>query len=410
MFVAVVGGGPAGMAAAVSAKRAGADRVVIIERAERLGGVLPQCIHSGFGVNYYGEDLTGPEFAERLRADVKASSVEVWLNAMVIEARPDKTLIISTPHGISFVKPDAVIFAVGARERPRGAIAIPGARPAGVYTAGTAQYMINIQGFEVGKEVFVLGSGDIGLITARRMALEGAKVHGVAELMPFPGGLARNVQQCLKDFNIPLLLSHTVTEVLGSERVEAVKVAQVENGKTVPGTEKVFPVDTLVLSVGLLPEAELIRQMGLPILPYTGSAAVDQFFQTDLPGVYVVGNGVGIWDLVDNVAISASIAGARAVKSVGDRPKLAEVLPGVGVRVVIPQRLSLGESDVPRIWFRVACPIPVGVALLTRGEEVIARKGFAGLKPAEMAEFPLKEEQYRAIRPGDKLHLRVQQP
>jgi len=170
MFVAVVGGGPAGMAAAVSAKKAGADHVVIIERAERLGGVLPQCIHSGFGVNYYGEDLTGPEFAERLRADVKAANIEVWLNAMVIEAYPDKTLIVSRPEGISAVKPDAVIFAVGARERPRGAIAIPGSRPAGVYTAGTAQYMINIQGFEVGKEVFVLGSGDIGLITARRMA------------------------------------------------------------------------------------------------------------------------------------------------------------------------------------------------------------------------------------------------
>jgi len=312
VFVAVVGGGPAGMAAAVSAKKAGADHVVIIERAERLGGVLPQCIHSGFGVNYYGEDLTGPEFAERLRADVKAANIEVWLNAMVIEAYPDKTLTVSRPEGISSVKPDAVIFAVGARERPRGAIAIPGTRPAGVYTAGTAQYMINIQGFEVGKEVFVLGSGDIGLITARRMALEGAKVHGVAELMPFPGGLARNVQQCLKDFDIPLLLSHTVTEVLGSERVEAVKVAEVRNGKAVPNTERVFPVDTLVLSVGLLPEAELLRQIGLRILPYTGSAAVDQFFQTDIPGVFVVGNGVGIWDLVDNVAISASIAGARA--------------------------------------------------------------------------------------------------
>lgn len=411
MFVAVVGGGPAGMAAAVSAKKAGADHVVIIERAERLGGVLPQCIHSGFGVNYYGEDLTGPEFAERLRADVKAANIEVWLNAMVIEAYPDKTLIVSRPEGISAVKPDAVIFAVGARERPRGAIAIPGTRPAGVYTAGTAQYMINIQGFEVGKEVFVLGSGDIGLITARRMALEGAKVHGVAELMPFPGGLARNVQQCLKDFDIPLLLSHTVTEVLGSERVEAVKVAEVRNGKAVPNTERVFPVDTLVLSVGLLPEAELLRQIGLRILPYTGSAAVDQFFQTDISGVFVVGNGVGIWDLVDNVAISASIAGARAAKSQGDRSEFAEVSPTDTVRVVIPQRLSLGELEPPRLWFRVACPMPVGVALLTRGEdEVIARKGFAGLKPAEMAEFPLKEEQYRAIKPGDKLQLKVAQP
>ncbi|WP_018962615.1 NAD(P)/FAD-dependent oxidoreductase [Coprothermobacter platensis] len=407
MLVAVVGGGPAGMAAAVAAKNAGADNVLLIERAERLGGVLPQCIHSGFGLNYYGRDLTGPEFAEYLRQDVMQSGIEVWLNAMVIEAHHDKTLVVSKPDGISFVRADVIIFAVGARERPRGAIAIPGTRPAGIFTAGTAQYMINVQGLNIGNDVFMLGSGDIGLITARRLTLEGAHVHGVAELMPFPGGLARNIQQCLKDYDIPLFLSHTVTEVLGKDRVEAVKVAQMENGYVVPGTEKLFPVDTLILSVGLLPEAELIKQLGLTILPYTGSAAVDQYFQTELPGVFVVGNGAGIWDLVDNVATSASVAGEASVKQFYEPSQEATLEPCGDIRVVLPQRIAIGVNNPPRIWFRVKRPLGVCSVALTCDGKTIARKGYASLRPAEMAEISLKLEQYNVIEPGDNLQLTV---
>ncbi|NPV88197.1 FAD-dependent oxidoreductase [Coprothermobacteraceae bacterium] len=407
MTVAVVGGGPAGMAAAISAKKAGALKVVLIERAERLGGVLPQCIHSGFGLSYFGQDLTGPEFAELLGREVEAIGVEVWLQSMVTEAYPDRSLLISRAEGISLLKPDAVIFAVGARERPRGAIAIPGSRPAGIYTAGTAQYMTNIQGYEVGKRIFILGSGDIGLIMARRFTLEGAKVEAVAELMPFPGGLSRNVQQCLKDFGIPLLLSHSVIEVMGRERVEAVKVAKIENGMPVAGTEKVYEVDTLVLSVGLLPEVELLRQMGLTILPYTNSVTVNQFFETEIPHVYVVGNGAGIWDLVDHVVVSASTAGAASVANWGVERSEAFVEPCRDVRLVIPQRILLGADEPPVLWFRAGKPLSVSKVTLLRGTEVLASRGYLSLRPAEMATFPLRKEHYEKLKPGDRLTLCV---
>jgi hypothetical protein len=251
----------------------------------------------------------------------------------------------------------------------------------------------------------MLGSGDIGLITARRLTLEGAKVQGVAELMPFPGGLARNIQQCLKDYGIPLFLSHTVTEIVGDKRVEAVKVSQVQNGSPVPGTEKVFDVDTLILSVGLLPESELLRQMGLPLLGYTGSAAVNQLFETQLPGVFVVGNGVGIWDLVDNVASSASIAGNAAVNFKDARFEEAQIEPLGDVRVVMPQRLALHLDQPPVLWFRVKRPMGVSTVSLLRNDEVLVRRGFASLKPAEMAEFPLKKPQYELINAGDSLQL-----
>ena len=407
MQVAVVGGGPAGMAAAIEAKKAGAQEVILIERAERLGGVLPQCIHTGFGVSFFGQDLTGPEFAQRQEDEVARLGVDAWLNAMVIEARPDRTLVVSTRQGLRRLQPDALIFAVGARERPRGAIAIPGDRPAGVFSAGTAQYMTNIQGLQVGREILVLGSGDIGMIMARRFTLEGLKVHAVLELMQFAGGLARNVQQCLRDYDIPLHLSHTVVNVYGRGRVREAVAARVdENLNPIPGTERSYAVDTLVLSVGLLPEVELLQQVGLTILPQTGGPAVDQTFASDIPGIYVVGNGMAIWDLADNVAQSAIIAGRAAVSRKPGRGE-ARIEPGPGIRLVVPQRWQVEPSGLT-LSFRVTHPVLGARIRLKRGAKLLARKSYLALRPAEMGEWAITADVLSKVEPGDLLTLELE--
>ena len=310
----VIGGGPAGLAAACAAHEAGVRDILALERDDRPGGILNQCIHNGFGLHTFREELTGPEYAARYIEKAGAAGIPCLCGTMVIGLTPGRTVTaVSREHGLFTLQAGAVVLAMGCRERPRGALNIPGTRPAGVYTAGTAQRLMNIEGLRVGREVVVLGSGDIGLIMARRMKLEGAEVRAVAELMPYSGGLKRNIVQCLDDFGIPLLLSHTVVEVHGRQRVTGVTLAAVDaQRRPVPGSEKYIPCDTLLLSVGLLPENELSRAAGLDIDPATGGPCVDQRLATSAPGIFACGNVLHVHDLVDYVSQEAALAGQQA--------------------------------------------------------------------------------------------------
>ena len=312
----IIGGGPAGLAAAVAAYDCGLRDILILERDTALGGILRQCIHNGFGLHRFGEELTGPEYAHRYVCEVQKRSIPYMTDTMVTELRPDRTVVAcSAKMGIFEIRAGAVILAMGCRERPKGALNIAGARPAGIYTAGTAQKFVNMKGMMPGHEVVILGSGDIGLIMARRMTLEGAKVKAVCELMPYSGGLARNIEQCLNDFDIPLLLSHTVVDIHGSERLEAVTIAKVdEHRRPISGTEQTIPCDTLLLSCGLIPENELTIGAGIPMDRVTNGALVDGNRQTHIPGVFACGNVLHVHDLVDYVSEEAAIAGEAAVR------------------------------------------------------------------------------------------------
>jgi len=349
--VAVVGGGAAGLASAIKAKQEGARSVLILERSEQLGGILPQCIHTGFGLHYYRENLTGPEYVSRFIRTAENLGIERLLKTTVLKASPDKRILaVSGREGMLDLRAKAVVLAMGCRERTRGALGIPGTRPAGIFTAGTAQRLMDVEGYMPGKSVVILGSGDVGLIMARRFAMEGARVRAVVEVMPYPGGLSRNVVQCLEDFGIPLLLEHTVTQVHGRDRLEGVTVVEVgKNRKPVAGTERIIGCDTLVLSVGLIPENELSRDMGVILDPETMGPIVDENMETSIPGVYACGNVVHVHDLVDHVTISGEIAGKSAARySLGESPRLGRrllVKPGANVRYVVPQILS-GEAPV----------------------------------------------------------------
>lgn len=312
--IVIVGGGPAGLAAAVGARKSGTDSILILERDKELGGILNQCIHNGFGLHTFKEELTGPEYADRFIGQVRDLGIEYKLNTMVVEIAPDKTVTaVNREDGMFCVRAKAVILAMGCRERPRGALNIPGYRPAGIYCAGTAQRLVNMEGYMPGKEVVILGSGDIGLIMARRMTLEGAKVKVVAELMPYSGGLKRNIVQCLDDYGIPLKLSHTVVEIKGKERVEGVTLAKVDGqGKPIPGTETFYACDTLLLSVGLIPENELSRGMGVELNPVTSGPRVNESLETNMEGVFACGNVLHVHDLVDYVSEEAAAAGRNA--------------------------------------------------------------------------------------------------
>ena len=309
----IIGGGPAGLAAAVAARDAGIQNQLILERDNELGGILNQCIHNGFGLHTFKEELTGPEYASRFIEQVKERKIEYKLNTMVLNLGEDKAVTaMNREDGLFTLHPKAVILTMGCRERPRGALNIPGTRPAGIYTAGTAQRLVNMEGYLPGRKVVILGSGDIGLIMARRMTLEGAEVQVVAELMPYSGGLKRNIAQCLNDFNIPLKLSHTVVDIQGRERVEGITIAQVENGKPIPGTEEHYDCDTLLLSCGLIPENELSREAGVQINPVTNGPAVNESLETSIPGVFAAGNVLHVHDLVDYVSEEAHGAGIHA--------------------------------------------------------------------------------------------------
>ena len=399
----VIGGGPAGLSAALSACENGLspNDILILERDHEPGGILNQCIHAGFGLHRFGEELTGPEYAGRYVAMVQKAGIPVETNAMVLSLTEDKKVTYVSPtSGYTTLSADAVILAMGCRERTRGALNIPGSRPAGIYTAGTAQRYVNVEGYMPGRHVVILGSGDIGLIMARRMTLEGAKVLCVCELMPYSGGLARNIVQCLDDFGIPLKLSHTVTEIRGKERVEGVTVAAVdEHRRPIPGTEESFDCDTLLLSVGLIPENELTRGAGIPIDRMTNGASVDQNRETEVPGIYACGNVLHVHDLVDFVSEEAAIAGKAAAEKILGKStapvRTIRVKTGMGVRYTVPEALRL--SAVPtapvRIFFRVTDIFKKVRLLITDTDgNVLVKSAKSAVAPGEMESMTLTPE------------------
>ena len=398
--IVIVGGGPAGLAAAVAARRAGVQDILILERDGHLGGILNQCIHNGFGLHTFKEELTGPEYAARFIEQAMAENIPCKLNTMVMDISPDKVVTaMNREDGLFEIKARAVVLCMGCRERPRGALNIPGYRPAGIYSAGTAQRLMNIEGFSVGKEVVILGSGDIGLIMARRMTLEGAKVKVVAELMPYSGGLKRNIVQCLDDYGIPLKLSHTVVKIDGKERVTGITLAQVSpDRKPIPGTEEYYRCDTLLLSVGLLPENELTREAGIAMNRVTGGPDVSDSLETSLPGVFACGNVLHVHDLVDYVSEEAALAGRNAAAYVqaGERAA-ANPVPMTardGVRYTVPQTLDTANmNDKVVVRFRVGDVYKDRyVSVYFDGERVLHRKKNV-LAPGEMEQVVLTRQQ-----------------
>ncbi|MCX7779532.1 MAG: NAD(P)/FAD-dependent oxidoreductase [Negativicutes bacterium] len=398
--VVIVGGGPAGMAAAVGAAQNGAERIALIERDDELGGILQQCIHNGFGLHRFGEELTGPQYAGRfIRQVAEYPNIEVFLDTTVLEVTPEKQVYTVNPQrGIGRFQAKAVVLAMGCRERSRGAIAIPGHRPAGVFTAGTAQRMVNREGYLPGKRVVILGSGDIGLIMARRLTLEGAEVAAVLEIMPYSNGLTRNIVQCLEDFDIPLYLSHTVTAVKGAARVTEVTCAAVdEELKPIPGTEFAIACDCLLLSVGLIPENELSRSLGIEFDRRTGGPVVDQTRQTSAAGFFAAGNVLHVHDLVDWVSAESETAGrsaaryARGLRAAAGR--LVRVEAGSGVRVVVPQRIDCAAAgEYIELYCRVASPERNLTLALTAGGRTLFAQRLPLAKPSEMATLKVPKD------------------
>ena len=395
----IVGGGPAGLAAAAVAKDSGIESILILERDRELGGILNQCIHNGFGLHTFKEELTGPEYAARFIERVRERKIEYKLNTMVMEISPQKVVTaMNREEGLFEIKARAVILAMGCRERSRGALNIPGYRPAGIYSAGTAQRLVNMEGFMPGREVVILGSGDIGLIMARRMTLEGAKVKVVAELMPYSGGLKRNIVQCLNDYGIPLKLSHTVVEIRGKERLTGITLAEVDkNGKPIPGTEEDYSCDTLLLSVGLIPENELSGGMGVAMNRVTSGPRVNESLETSVEGVFACGNVLHVHDLVDFVSEEAAAAGRHAASYIkeGRKENAREIAINAveGVRYTVPCTISPERmEDTQVVRFRVGnvyknCCIGV----YFDGEQVIRRKRPV-MAPGEMEEIRLEKE------------------
>ena len=383
----IIGGGPAGMAAAVAAREAGVNDILILERDDALGGILRQCIHNGFGLHRFGEELTGPEYAYRYEKEVKRLEIPYMLNTMVIDISRDRRVTaMNTELGIFTVEAGAVILAMGCRERPKGALNIAGTRPAGIYTAGTAQKFVNMKGYMPGERVVILGSGDIGLIMARRMTLEGAKVEAVCELMPYSGGLARNIEQCLNDFNIPLKLSHTVVDIHGKERLLGVTIAKVdENRRPIPETAEYIPCDTLLLSCGLIPENELTKSAGIALDRVTGGAVVDGERETEVPGIFACGNVLHVHDLVDYVSEEAVIAGEAAAKYLsGEKTRKESIkLTADGkIRYTVPQVIS--EIADTSVYFRVSDVFRDVKVVVKAGDKVLLSKKKQKLAPAEM--------------------------
>ncbi|MBS5603811.1 NAD(P)/FAD-dependent oxidoreductase [Enterocloster lavalensis] len=398
--IVIIGGGPAGLAAAAAARKAGIQDILILERDNCLGGILNQCIHNGFGLHTFKEELTGPEYAARYIEMVEEEHIPYKLNTIVIDINRDKEVtLINREDGLTTIKAKAIVLAMGCRERPRGALNIPGYRPAGIYSAGTAQRLMNIEGYAVGREVVVLGSGDIGLIMARRMTLEGAKVKVVAELMPYSGGLKRNIVQCLDDYGIPLKLSHTVVDIQGKERVTGVTIAQVdENRKPIPGTEVNYSCDTLLLSVGLIPENELSRGIGVEMNRVTSGPNVSDKLETSAEGIFACGNVLHVHDLVDYVSEEATLAGTNAAAYVRAESGMAGGHRVVmkaenGVRYTVPQSLDVDcMADQVTVRFRVA-DVYKGrfISVYYDDKRVVHRKKQV-LAPGEMEQVVIKKE------------------
>lgn len=386
----VIGGGPGGLAAAIEAKKNGIDNILVIERDKELGGILQQCIHNGFGLHEFKEELTGPEYAQRFIEKLLEMNIEYKLDTMVLDLTEDKKIhAINSKDGYMVIEAKAVILAMGCRERTRGAISIPGDRPSGVFTAGAAQRFINMEGYMVGKKVLILGSGDIGLIMARRLTLEGAEVQAVVELMPFSGGLTRNIVQCLDDYNIPLYLSHTVIDVVGKERVEKVVIAKVdENRKPIPGTEREYECDTLLLSVGLIPENDISRKTGLEIDRRTNGLIVNEMMETSASGIFACGNVVHVHDLVDFVSAEARKAGVAAAKYIKEEVKegeYKEIINGKGITYTVPQKFRAENIDKALEIFMRVNNIYKNVKLEVKDEEkVLMSLNKQHLAPGEM--------------------------
>ena len=411
--IVVIGGGPAGMAAAVAAYDAGARDVVIIDREDSLGGILRQCIHNGFGLHKLGRELTGPEYAEAYADMVRQRGITVYTETMVTGLTADRVVTACNRQGILEIQAGAVILAMGCRERSRGALNISGSRPAGVYSAGTAQKLINCMGYSVGKRVVILGSGDIGLIMARRMSLEGAKVEAVCEIMPYSGGLTRNIVQCLEDFGIPLYLSHTVAQIHGEKRVEGVTIAQVdEKRQIIDRTRRYIPCDTLLLSVGLIPENELTRQAGIPMDPVTNGALVDEQRQTAVSGIFACGNVLQVHDLVDYVSDEAELAGkgaANYVKNQCAAGRSLSVKAGNGVRYVLPQRVNVQSGEPVSLFLRVTEPFGKVRFTVTSGEQVLATANHLKAVPGEMVKITLPAEKLGQAEADILVSLEVRQ-
>ncbi len=414
--VVVVGSGPGGLAAAISAKKNGAQDVLIIERDVEPGGILLQCIHNGFGVEVFKQDLPGPSYAQRFINEAFQVGVEFLLDAMVLEiTREHRITVTSKQHGFVTLQAKAVVLAMGCRERTRAQVRLPGTRPAGVFTAGTAQRWVNVEGYMPGKNFVILGSGDIGMIMARRLTFEGAKVERVLEVMPYLSGLTRNYVQCLMDFDIELQLKHTVKNIIGKKRVEAIEAVAVDDKwNYIPGTEEIIPCDTLLLSVGLIPENELSRQAGVLIDPVTAGPFVDDGFQTNIPGIYSAGNVVHVYDLVDWVTEAGLIAGRSAARLVQNGPqpntKTIPVKAGENVRYVVPHTLNpdhLADGEI-RIQMRVRQPIEAPVWVEIRnGDNLLHRKGEPYARPGEMVTIPLKPALLDAVKAAGELTVAI---
>lgn len=398
--LAIIGGGPAGLAAAVAAKENGVNNILILERDKELGGILNQCIHNGFGLHTFKEELTGPEYAARFIQMVQDKKIEYKLNTMVMDINDKKMITaMNREDGLFDIQAKSIILAMGCRERPRGALNIPGYRPAGIYSAGTAQRLVNMEGYMPGKEVVILGSGDIGLIMARRMTLEGAKVKVVAELMPYSGGLKRNIVQCLDDFGIPLKLSHTVVDIEGKERLKGITLAKVdEKGKPIAGTEEYYSCDTLLLSVGLIPENELSKEIGVEIEPITSGPVVNESLETTMDGVFACGNVLHVHDLVDYVSEEAKSAGknaARYILSNGEKLVGNEInlVADSGVRYTVPKKINIKQmEDMLTVRFRVGAVYKNCYISVYYNEERIVHKKKPVMAPGEMEQIKLQKD------------------
>lgn len=414
--IVIIGAGPAGLAAAVSAKKNGIDSILILERDSKPGGILNQCIHNGFGLHTFKEELTGPEYAARFAEQVKALRIACKWNTMVLDITKEKVITaVNGADSLLQIKARAVILAMGCRERARGALNIPGSRPAGIYSAGCAQYLVNMKGYMPGKEVVILGSGDIGLIMARRMTLEGARVKIVAELMPYSGGLKRNIVQCLDDYGIPLKLSHTVVAVKGKKRLEGVTLAQVdESGKPIPGTEEDYSCDTLLLSCGLIPENELSRGIGVEMDPVTNGPCVNESLETSEEGIFACGNVLHVHDLVDYVSEEAAAAGKNAAKYVltkTDNTALSKEIPLIptdGVRYTVPKIVRVDRMEEKlTVRFRVGAVYKNCFVSVYLNDERILHRRKPIMAPGEMEQIILQKKQLEAIGNLETITIRI---